>query len=126
MLEEVLIMPHDSLSFFAPFGATPEDPKKREDDQERSLERRLETANLDESLRRAPRNLLTALACARALLDQLEKAIGAANDDRTRDVAIQVAEHLARLASTMTLLVPTNHKKESCTCLAHGGGYGWY
>jgi hypothetical protein len=36
-------------------------------------------------------------------LDQLERVIVGANDDRTRDVVIQVAEHLARLASTMTL-----------------------
>jgi hypothetical protein len=127
MPDEVPIMPHDSRSLPAPLGAPAEDHKKRYDDQERSLERRLETANREESLRRAPRNLLTALACARALLDELEKAIGAANDDRTGDVVIQVAEHLARLASTMTLwradttlsecrvVVPTNHKKESCT-----------
>jgi hypothetical protein len=102
-MPEVPIVPHDSLSFFAPFGAPPEDHKKRDDDKERSFERRVETANREESLRRAPRNLLTALACARALLDQLEKVIGAANNDRTRDVVIQVAEHLTRLASTMTL-----------------------
>jgi hypothetical protein len=36
-------------------------------------------------------------------LDQLETAIGVANDERTRDVVIQVAEHLAHLASAMTL-----------------------
>lgn len=96
-------MPHESVSRFATLGAPPEDHKKRDDDKERSLERRLEAANREDSPHRAPRNLLTALACARALLDQLETAIGAANDDRTRGVVIQVAEHLARLASTMTL-----------------------
>jgi hypothetical protein len=95
-------MPQDSLSFFAPLGAPQENYKKRDDDKERSLARRLETANLEESPRRAPRSLLTALACARALLDQLETVIDGANDERTRDVVIQVAEHLARLASTIT------------------------
>jgi hypothetical protein len=102
VLEKVPIMPHDSLSFFSPFGAPPENYKRRDDDKERPLERRRETANLKESPRRAPRSLLTALACARSLLDQLETVIDGANDERTRDVVIQVAEHLARLASTMT------------------------
>jgi hypothetical protein len=104
VLEEVPIMPHDSLSFFSPFGAPPENYKRRDDDkEEQSLERRLQTTNLKESPRRAPRSLLTALACARSLLDQLETVIDGANDERTHDVVLQVAEHLARLASTMTL-----------------------
>jgi hypothetical protein len=96
-------MPHDSVSLLPPFGASLESYQKRDNDKERSLECRLETANLKESPRRAPRNLLTALACARSLLDRLETVIDVANDERTRDVVIQVAEHLARLASMMTL-----------------------
>ena len=37
-------MPHESVSCFATLGAPPEDHKKRDDDKERSLERRLEAA----------------------------------------------------------------------------------
>jgi len=52
--------------------------------------------------RRAPSHVLTALACARALLDELETVLDDPDDERTRsDVVIQVAEQLARLANMM-------------------------
>ena len=92
-------MLRDSPALFAPFGAPSENYEKRDDDKEQTLERRHETTNLKE----LPRRLLTALACARALLDQLELVIDAENDERTHDVVIQVADHLKGLASTMTL-----------------------
>jgi hypothetical protein len=72
-------------------------------DEEPSFEVGREAANLEEWPRRAPRNLLTALACARALLDALETVIDAGDNEATRDIVIQVSEHLARLASTMAL-----------------------
>jgi hypothetical protein len=52
--------------------------------------------------RHSPHPLGRELACARALLDELETALDAGNDDRTRrDVVVQVAEHLTRLAATI-------------------------
>jgi hypothetical protein len=84
LMLEVPTVPRDSPSYLA-------------------LEGRGGGAHLKGSPRLAPHSLLTALACARALLDQLETVMHASNDERTRDVVLQVAEHLARLASTMTL-----------------------
>jgi hypothetical protein len=102
VLEEVPIMSLDSSLFFEPLGPRSEKAKER-DDEERPFDRGCETARLEQWSCRAPRNLLTALACARALLDALETVIDAGDDEATRDIVIQVAEHLALLASTMTL-----------------------
>jgi hypothetical protein len=66
------------------------------------LEQHGETT-LEEHPRAAPHQVLTALACARALLDELETVIERAADEQARSgVVAQLAEHLVRLAGTMT------------------------
>ena len=95
-------MPRDSINF-ATSGALLERHEQGDDDQARSSKRRHDTVDDNESQRRAPREVLTALACARALLDELETVVDAGSDERTRlDVVSQVAEYLRQLASTMT------------------------
>ena len=55
-------------------------------------------------MRVAQRPARTELACARALLDALEALLDAEHEDRTRcDVVVQVADQLARVASTLRL-----------------------
>lgn len=55
----------------------------------------------------AQRTRRTEVACVRALLDELEVALGAQTDDRTRgDVVVQIADQLAYLAKTMNQLDP--------------------
>lgn len=50
----------------------------------------------------AQRTVRTELACARALLDELETVLDAQNEEQTRsDVVLQVADQLARVASTL-------------------------
>jgi hypothetical protein len=52
------------------------------------------------------------LACARALLDELEAALDAKTDDRTPgDFVVQSADQLARLATTMKLSSPPDRKE---------------
>lgn len=90
-----LLTPRDSLpSIGAPGGY--HDPRGGEERRSRPS---LCAVDPDPMARRAPRHVLTALACARALLDELETVL---DDERTRsDVVIQVAEQLARLANMM-------------------------
>ncbi len=53
--------------------------------------------------RAAQRALRTELACARALLDELEAVLDAENEERTQNcVVIQMADQFARVAHTMT------------------------
>jgi hypothetical protein len=67
-----------------------------------SKTKRGETMNLEGRARLAPRAVRTELACARALLDELETVLDAESEERTRgDVVIQVADQLTRMASTM-------------------------
>lgn len=66
------------------------------------LKRRHEIAPAEEGPRAAPPKLLTALACARVLLDELETVIEKRTDEPARSgVVAQVAEHLVQLATTM-------------------------
>ena len=76
---------------------------QRDEDPVTATRRRQDAGEESEPQRRAPREVLTALACARALLDELETVVDAGSDERTRaDLVNQVAEYLRQLASTMT------------------------
>jgi len=91
-------LPRDSLP---PTGAPGghHDPRAGEERRSRPS---LCAVDPDPVARRAPSHVLTALACARALLDELETVLDDPDDERTRsDVVIQVAEQLARLANMM-------------------------
>ncbi|MDP9002956.1 MAG: hypothetical protein M3O46_22930 [Myxococcota bacterium] len=60
------------------------------------------SANLAGEARPSHRIARTEVACARALLDQLETMLDTQNEEQTRcDVVLQVADQLARVASTM-------------------------
>ncbi|MGA7119358.1 MAG: hypothetical protein WBY94_04630 [Polyangiaceae bacterium] len=59
-----------------------------------------------------PRTVSTELACARALLDALESILRSGEFEPTRcDVVVQVADQLARVATTMKEwgIVPLGH-----------------
>jgi hypothetical protein len=59
-------------------------------------------ADVDAVARHVPRRLRTELACARALLDALETLFAVEREDLARlDVVVQLADQLARLASTI-------------------------
>jgi hypothetical protein len=64
--------------------------------------KRGDTPNPERRARLALSTVRTELACARALLDELETVLHAESEERTRDdVFIQVADQLARMANTM-------------------------
>jgi predicted component of type VI protein secretion system len=91
-------MPHDSLP---PIGA-PREYHDQPSGERRRPRTSLRAVGPDPIARRAPSHVLTALACARALLDELETVLDARDDERTQsDVVIQVAEDLSRLANLM-------------------------
>ena len=67
-----------------------------------SKTKRLETVNVDGRSRRTACTVRTELACARALLDELETVLDMRSEEQTqRDVVLQVADQLARVASTL-------------------------